>query len=260
MTMAHDSSSTSLATHEKLPIVTALVGVTLIAWIYLFRLAGEMENMGAAEMMQLQPWAVSDFILMFFMWAVMMVGMMVPAATPTTLVYAAVARKAARQGTPVAATGTFVAGYLVMWGLFSIGATLAQWGLERGALLSAMMVSASPMLGAGLLVAAGTYQLTPMKSACLRHCRSPAYFIAEQWRTGIMGAFRMGMHHGLFCLGCCWMLMGLLFVGGVMNLAWIAIIATFVLLEKLVPAGPVGGRVAGGAMIATGIIMLFVGR
>ena len=260
MTMAHDSLSTSLPTRDKLPIVAALVGVTLLAWIYLFRLVGSMGDVGTAEMMQLQPWTVSDFMLMFFMWAVMMVGMMVPSATPTTLIYAAVARKAERQGTPVAATGTFVAGYLVMWSLFSIGATLAQWGLERGALLSPMMVSASPFLGAGLLVAAGTYQLTPMKSACLRHCRSPAHFIAQQWRTGILGAFRMGMHHGLFCLGCCWLLMGLLFVGGVMNLAWIAIIAVFVLLEKLGPAGPLGGRVAGGAMIATGIITLFVGR
>ena len=169
-------------------------------------------------MVQLHAWSAMHFGMMFAMWAVMMVGMMLPSATPTTLVYAAVARKAERDGQSVASTSVFVAGYLTMWTLFSLGATLAQWALEAAALLSPMMVSTSPLLGGALLVVAGLYQFTPLKEACLEHCRSPAHFIAESWRPGTGGAFRMGIEHGAFCLGCCWVLMLLLFVGGVMNL------------------------------------------
>ena len=166
-----------------------------------------------------------------------MTGMMLPSATPATLVYTAVARKAAREGTPVAPVAAFVTGYLFMWTLFSLGATLAQWGLERAALLSPMLVSTSPVLGASLLIAAGVYQLTPWKEACLEHCQSPVQFISQHWRSGGWGAFRMGLEHGAFCLGCCWVLMGLLFFGGVMNLVWIAGITLFVLLEKVLPFG-----------------------
>jgi len=190
---------------------------------------------------------------MFWMWAVMMVGMMVPTAAPMTLVYAAVARKAARQGTKVAPTAAFVAGYVAMWTLFSLGATLAQWGLDSAALLSPMMVSNSPKLGAALLFAAGVYQLTPWKDSCLEHCRAPAHFISANWRPGVAGAFRMGVVHGAYCLGCCWILMGLLFLGGVMNLLWIAAITLFVLLEKILPAGALAGRIAGLAMIAAAL-------
>lgn len=147
---------------------------------------------------------------MGLMWAVMMVGMMIPSAAPMTLIYATVARKAARQGTLLAPTAVFVLGHLGIWTLFSVGATLAQWALHEAALLSPMMVTNSAGLGAGLLVAAGVYQLTPMKNRCLDHCRSPAHFISQHWRPGTFGAFRMGLEHGLFCLRCCWVLMGLL--------------------------------------------------
>jgi predicted metal-binding membrane protein len=187
-------------------ILCGLAGTVLIAWVYLLLEADRMEAsmaggamgggmtqaMGGA-MMQLRPWSAVDFALMFAMWAVMMVGMMVPSAAPMALVYAAVARKASRQGESLAPTAVFVTGYVVMWTLFSAGATLLQWGLERAALLSPMMVSTSPALGGGLLIAAGVYQLTPLKDACLRHCRSPAYFISEHWRPGRGGAFRMGL-------------------------------------------------------------------
>jgi len=122
-----------------------------------------------------------------------------------------------------------------------------------------MLVSSSPALGAALLIGAGLYQLTPMKDACLAHCRSPAHFIAEHWRAGPLGALRMGALHGAYCLGCCWLLMGLLFFGGVMNLLWIAAITLFVLIEKLVPYGRSGGRLAGLGMIAAGIGVLVVG-
>ncbi|MGI9590626.1 MAG: DUF2182 domain-containing protein [Myxococcota bacterium] len=209
-------------------------------------------------MMGLQPWTPAHFAMMFAMWVIMMTGMMLPSATPTALVYAAVARKASREGTPVAPVAAFVAGYLLMWTLFSLGATVTQWGLERAALLSPMLVASTPALGGALLVAAGVYQLTPLKDVCLEHCRSPAHFIAERWRPGKLGALRMGAEHGAYCLGCCWVLMGLLFFGGVMNLLWIAAIALFVLLEKVVPHGGGGGRWAGVGMIVAGALV-FVG-
>jgi len=211
---------------------------------------------GMQAMLGVRAWTWTDAGLMFLMWTVMMVGMMVPSAAPMTLLYGAVARKAAAQGSPLAPTAVFVAGYLSMWALFSAAATAAQWGLERAALLSPAMVATSPALGAALLIAAGIYQLTPLKRACLRHCRSPAHFLSGHWRDGTAGAFGMGLEHGAYCLGCCWVLMGLLFVGGVMNLLWIAAIALFVLVEKLVPHGAGGGRLAGIAMIAAGAIVL----
>lgn len=207
-------------------------------------------------MMGLRSWDVANFGMMFSMWAIMMAGMMLPSASPTTLIYAAVARKASRAGMPVAPTAAFVVGYLTIWTLFSLAATLAQWILESMALLSPRMVSTSPVLGAGLLVAAGIYQLTPFKDACLEHCRSPAHFIAEHWRPGTAGAFRMGVVHGAYCLGCCWILMGLLFFGGVMNLLWIAAITLFVLLEKVLPFGAGGGRLAGIGMILSGVLVM----
>jgi predicted metal-binding membrane protein len=184
----------------------------------------------------------------------MMVAMMVPTAVPMTLLYAAVARKAAAQHSPVAPAFVFVAGYAAMWAVFGLAATTTQWGLDRAALLSPMMVSRSAWLGAVLLIAAGVYQLTPLKNACLRNCRAPAHFLSRYWRAGRPGAFRMGVRLGAYCLGCCWILMGLLFVGGVMNLTWIAAITVFVLLEKTVPFGVNGGRAAGAAMILTGAL------
>ena len=211
---------------------------------------------GMAGMAALREWGPSDFGLMFLMWAVMMVGMMVPTATPMALIYASVARKAASQGAVLAPTAAFVSGYVAIWCAFSLAATLLQWQLHRAALLSPMMVLNSGTLGAGLLIVAGLYQMTPLKEACLRHCRSPMHFIAEHWRTGTLGAVRMGFEHGVYCLGCCWILMLLLFVGGVMNLLWIALITAFVLLEKVAARGAAGGRVAGVAMVTVGVVIL----
>jgi predicted metal-binding membrane protein len=245
----------ALPRRDRIAVLTALVGVTALAWVYLWILAVRMESMDMGAM-AIRPWSVVDFALMFAMWAVMMVGMMVPSATPITLVYAAVARKAEGQGTPVAPTFCFVAGYVAAWTFFSAMATIAQWALDQAALLSPRMVSSSSWLGAAVLVAAGVYQMTPAKSACLEHCRAPAHFIAQHWRPGAAGAFRMGLVHGAFCLGCCWALMGLLFVGGVMNLLWIAAIMLFVLGEKLLPWGGHAGRWSGVAMIAAGIGMV----
>ena len=211
--------------------------------------------------MILRPWTMVDGVFMFLMWAIMMVGMMLPSAAPMTLLYAGMVCKAERQGTPMAPTAAFVAGYLAMWCLFSVGATLAQWGLHEAAMLSPMMVANSQVLGAALLMMAGVFQLTPWKAVCLDHCRSPAHFIAQHWRSGASGAFRLGLHHGAFCLGCCWALMGLLFVGGVMNLLWIAGITIFVFLEKVLPVGVWANRFgwfAGFGLILSGIGVLVI--
>ncbi len=227
--------------------------------VYLLRMSATMDPSAPVEMMQVRPWEPVDFGLVLLMWTIMMVGMMVPTAAPMTLTYAAVARKAARDQTPVPPTMVFAAGYVVLWTLFSVLATLAQWGLDQAAVLSPVMVTTSPALGAGLLIVAGTYQLTPFKRACLDHCRSPAHFLSAHWKQGIRGAFRMGMEHGAFCVGCCWALMGLLFVGGVMNLLWVAAIAFFVLLEKVMPQGRLASGVTGGALILAGVAMLALG-
>jgi predicted metal-binding membrane protein len=203
-----------------------------------------------------QPWTATEFGLRLAMWAVMMVAMMVPTAAPMTLMYAAVARKAAAQHNPLAPTSVFVTGYVAMWTIFSLVATVAQYVLDQATLLSPMMVSTSAGFGATLLIAAGIYQLTPLKNACLRNCRTPAQFLSRYWRTGNLGALRMGLRLGAYCVGCCWILMGLLFVGGVMNLLWIAAIAIFILLEKTLPFGDVSGRIAGVAMILVGGLSL----
>jgi predicted metal-binding membrane protein len=204
----------------------------------------------------MQPWTATEFVLRLAMWAVMMVAMMVPTAAPMTLLYAAVARKAAARHNALAPTFIFVAGYMAMWTIFSLVATVAQHALEQAALLSPMMSSRSAVFGAAVLIAAGVYQFTPFKDACLRSCRAPAHFLSRHWRAGNLGAFGMGLRLGAYCVGCCWILMGLLFVGGVMNLLWIAAIAIFVLLEKTIPFGDVSGRFAGAAMIVVGALGL----
>jgi predicted metal-binding membrane protein len=244
-----ETAAASLRSRERIAILAAIAATTAIAWAWLVAMAGM--PMGA-----LHAWSAGHAAMMFAMWAVMMVGMMLPSATPMTLVYAQVARKAAREGSVLPPTAVFVAGYLLAWTAFGLAATAAQWALDRAALLSPLLVSTSPRLGAALLVAAGLYQLTPWKGACLRHCRAPAHFFARHFRSGALGALRLGLHHGLYCLGCCWALMGLLFVGGVMNLLWVAAIALFVLLEKVMPRGLDGGRLFGGALVALGLLLL----
>jgi predicted metal-binding membrane protein len=190
------------------------------------------------------------------MWAVMMVAMMLPGAMPTILMFQHAVRNDPEARTPARRTFEFAAGYVVAWSGFSVVATLLQWALAQAALLSPMMVSASPWLGGAVLIAAGLYQWTPFKQACLRHCRSPLAFLVEHWQPGMPGAFRLGLRHGLHCVGCCWALMLLLFVGGVMSLLWIAGITAFVLLEKLAPYGAQGGRLSGVALLLLGAWVL----
>jgi predicted metal-binding membrane protein len=186
----------------------------------------------------------------------MMVAMMLPSAAPTILLVASVLRRRREHASPAAPTVVFVAGYLVVWMGFSGAAALAQWGLHQAALLSPAMASTSPVLGGILLLIAGVYQWLPVKSACLAHCRSPLAFLGRHWREGSCGALVLGVRHGLYCLGCCWALMTLLFVAGVMNLLWVAAIAALALVEKVVPTGPWLGRVAGLTLASWGLWML----
>jgi predicted metal-binding membrane protein len=184
------------------------------------------------------------------MWAVMMVGMMLPSAAPTILLFAALERK--RTGQAYGRTTLFVGGYFIVWGLFSIVAAAAQFLLFNAGWMSIEMTVTSGIAGGALFILAGLYEFSPLKSRCLAHCRSPIEWIPRHYRAGGLGAFRMGAEHGVYCAGCCWMLMLLLFVGGVMNLLWIATLAAVVLVEKLLPRGPIAGRIAGGTFVAFG--------
>ena len=241
---------------DLLTIVGSLTGVTVLAWIYLFSVAGDMSGAG---MLGGPVWDASYFVMMFLMWSIMMVGMMLPSVIPTVLVYATVARKTREQDRPAAPTVVFVLGYVLLWILFSLAASGAQWGLSELALLSPAMISNNSWLTAALLVAAGIYQWLPIKNQCLSHCQSPVEFISTRWAAGTTGALKMGIRHGVFCLGCCWVLMLLLFVGGVMNLIWIAVLAVFVLLEKVLPFGAAAGRWLGVVLILGGVVVAAIG-
>ena len=245
-----------LLRRDRLVVAAGLAGVILLCWAYLLLGAGmpmDPMSMGGA-MAGLAPmvWSPSYALLMVIMWAVMMAAMMLPSAAPMILLFATIDRKRHQDGALHGRTWIFASGYVAVWVGFSIVATALQWQLERAALLSPMMASTSVLFGGIVLVAAGLYQLTPLKQACLKHCRSPLDFILHHWRAGMGGAAAMGLAHGVYCLGCCWMLMALLFVGGIMNLLWIAAIAAFVLIEKTAPAGHWLGRAAGLGLIAWG--------
>lgn len=257
--MADRSSLEAVLKRDRALVLAGLVAISMLAWTYLVYLAWEMPRMEMAmdmAMPHLQAWGAVDFILMFAMWSVMMIAMMVPSASPMILTYAAVNRRRHEKKETFVSTGTFLLGYLLVWMGFSAVATLAQWGLHTAALLSPMMVSTSPVFGGVLLVAAGIFQWTPLKYTCLTRCRSPLGFFMTEWRDGSWGALRMGLRHGVDCVGCCWVLMALLFVAGVMNLLWIAAIAALVLIEKVLPHGEVVGRVAGGVLALAGFILI----
>jgi predicted metal-binding membrane protein len=209
--------------------------------------------------MVMPPRGTTELLLLFAMWWVMMVGMMLPGVSPVILTFATVNRNRAARGEPYVPSALFTAGYLLAWVGFSLAATLVQEGLERAALLSPMdMTTNSRLLGGLLFLAAGLYQFTPVKLACLRLCRSPLDFVVNHWRDGPGGALRMGLTHGLYCLGCCWVLMLLLFVGGVMNLLWVSFLGVVVLVEKL-SAGPWMGRIGGALMMIYGAWLLAMG-
>jgi predicted metal-binding membrane protein len=246
----------SLLRGERFVVLLALIGVTAIAWLYLFVARQDMDmsmpgmdDMSDMAMPFAAPWV-------FAMWWVMMLGMMLPSAAPMILTFTALERRKREREQPYVPTAMFVAGYLIVWGGFSLAATAAEWALQQGALLSPMLGLVSSVLGGVVFILAGIYQFTPLKNVCLRHCRSPFTFVLNHWRDGWGGALHMGVSHGIYCLGCCWVLMALLFAVGVMNLLWVAAIAAFVFAEKLLPGGVWAGRIGGGAMAAFGVWLL----
>ena len=257
--MYNDTSLEVLLKRDRIIVISGIAGVSILAWAYMFYLAWGIMNMDMGiemSMPQMQSWGALDFILTFVMWTVMMVAMMVPSASPMVLMFATINRNRRGQQSPFVPTGVFLLGYLIAWAWYSALATLGQWGLHTAALLSPTMVNASPILGGALLLTAGIFQFTPLKYACLTRCRSPLGFLLNEWREGTRGALVMGLRNGNFCVVCCWALMSLMFVVGVMSLLWMAIIAAFVLVEKVAPGGLWVSRISGLLFIVWGAWML----
>jgi predicted metal-binding membrane protein len=254
---------------DRLIVLGGLLAIVGLAWVFVLEGAGTGMSVRAMTTWQFPPpviahdnatWPTRYWLIMLLMWWVMMIAMMTPSAAPMVLLYARVARHAReqRQVPPtVVATAWFVLGYLMSWLAFSAAAVSAQWALERLGLLHMMMMwSLHKWLSATLLIMAGVYQLSPLKSICLGACRSPAQFLSRHWREGQAGAVRLGMMHGLYCVGCCWLLMALLFAGGVMNVLWIAGLAVLVLIEKVAPYGRQVAGVAGALAIVAGLCVI----
>jgi len=249
----------SLLKRDRLLIIAGLIGLTALAWGYMIHEASAMTLTGVCCCAGLKmsgpdtnAWSVATVVPLFLMWSEMMVAMMLPSAAPMILTFAMVNRKRREQEGPFVPAGIFALGYLAIWTAFSALAATGQWTLHGAALLSPVMASTSPFLAGLLLIVAGVFQFTPIKNACLAHCRSPLSFLLTDWREGTRGAFLMGLKHGAYCAGCCWILMALLFVVGVMNMWWVAIIAVFVLLEKIAPKELYLGKVAGALLVGWG--------
>jgi predicted metal-binding membrane protein len=242
------------------PALVLLVVLPLVSWAWILVMARDMYGpmTGASAWMMTAVWDVPHLALLWAMWAVMMAGMMLPSASPLLLLYGRLARNAAAGDAESASRRLYAlaAGYLVVWAVFSLGATALQRFLAAYLLVTPMMEAASPLVGGILLLIAGAYQLTPLKQVCLRTCQSPLGFLMGRWRGGWRGAFRLGLEHGVLCVGCCWALMLLLFAGGVMNLAVIAALTVFVAFEKLTPFGARGANISGVLLIAAGVWML----
>jgi predicted metal-binding membrane protein len=245
----------SLLLRDRWLVGGALTVTVALCWAWIVPMARDMYGTmtGPSAWMMTGRWDFSHWVLLFAMWVVMMAGMMLPSAAPTLLLYARVVRTCSNGEQVRARVYAFAGGYLLVWMAFSIAATILQRVLSNLLLLTPMMAARDHTVGGALLVIAGLYQLTPLKNSCLQACRSPAAFISNHWKRGIAGGFRLGLDHGAYCLGCCWALMLLLFVGGVMNLWWIGTLTVVILLEKLAPLGAHGGRLFGLLLIAFGV-------
>jgi predicted metal-binding membrane protein len=240
----------SLLLRDRLLVGTALAVAIALSWAWIVPMARDMYGSmkGASSWMMTGTWDFTHLFLLFAMWAVMMAGMMLPSAAPALFLYGGVIRRSGDAARAASHVYAFAAGYLLVWTAYSLLATVLQRLLARWLLISPMMDARDARFGGALLIAAGLYQFTPFKRACLASCRHPVEFIVRHWKPGLWGGFYLGTAHGLYCLGCCWALMMLLFVGGVMNLWWIAALTLFVLLEKAAPFGEKGGRYSGLAM------------
>jgi predicted metal-binding membrane protein len=265
--LTRDSALGAALRRDRLIALAALLLIISLAWAWLLQESARMAAMDSAamadvrmnHMLMMSPhftaWSGALALYLFGMWFVMMIGMMLPSASPLLLLYMGVARHAAGSGHRFASAAWFLAGYLCAWALFSAAATLAQWALESAAMMTPAMSAASPTLGAAVLIGAGVYQWLPAKDACLARCRAPMSYIQQHGGLPPEGGLGLvlGLRHGLYCVGCCWALMLLLFVFGVMNLLWIAGLMVYVLAEKLLPASRLLSRIAGLAAITAGV-------
>jgi predicted metal-binding membrane protein len=249
-----------LAPRDRRLISVCIALAVALAWGYLVYLQRRMSStpndtmMAQMAAMTNVPWTAADVLFTFVMWAVMMVGMMTGSAAPVLLLFGNAHAKRGDRHVP-RLVAMFALGYVGVWIAFSAAAALAHWALHGAAMLSPEMAASSPRLGGAILIGAGAYQLTRFKGACLAQCRSPIGFLMNHWRDGPTGALRMGWHHGLHCLGCCWALMCLLFIVGVMNLAWVAVLTAFVLAEKIGPGGAIVARAGGALMLGIGALL-----
>lgn len=253
-------SYTAVAKRDRVLVFCALIVLAALAWAYTVHLGLQHGKMVSTLAMPMaMHWTATDFVFMLLMWAVMMFAMMLPSVTPTVMIYGRVREKREAAGRPFAPTGTFVTGYLLAWTGFSFVATIVNWWLHTDGAMTSMMGKVAPFAAGLLLIGAGVFQLTPVKDACLEHCRSPMSFLMLHWREGISGAMIMGLHHGAYCLGCCWMLMLLLFALGVMNLPWVALLTVVVLAEKTLPYGRAISRFMGLLLIGWGAWLITSG-
>jgi predicted metal-binding membrane protein len=253
---------TKVLRQDRAIVIAGAAAISVLGWSYLVYEGWAMQHMDLASvaMPSTGVWGLADLLMIFAMWTIMMIAMMGPSVTPLLLTFATINRSRHAQGRVFVSAWVFLAGYVASWTGFSFVATLAQWGLHNLELISPMMVGTSPVLGSLVLTSAGIYQWTPFKYACLKHCRAPLQFLLSCWRDGNVGAFLMGMRHGAYCLGCCWLLMAVLFAVGVMNLAWITALSVFVLLEKVIPRGLFVARTAGVVLMGCGGWLALSGR
>ena len=249
-----------LLKRDRLVITGGLFFITLLSWLYIIYLYRQMVYMDMNALFFAMPmtpkWTPTDFILLLLMWLVMMIAMMTPSVAPLILVFAKVNRERKRQNHPFVNAGYLITGYFLVWAAFSVAATSLQWLLQQIAWLNPEMKTTNKILGGIILILTGIFQFTPLKKTCLTYCRSPLNFVLLHWKEGKQGALKMGIANGFYCLGCCWLLMAVLFVAGIMNLLWVALIALFVLVEKISQDIKWIPYVAGLALIAYGILFL----
>lgn len=240
---------------DYLLVFILLIFVILISWIYIFNLSNSAGSMNEMSMAQSNRWVLSDFIAAFAMWSVMMNAMMLPSAMPMILIFSTVNKKRQESGSSFVRTWIFVLGYVIIWISFSFGSSLLQFFMRNLSLISDQLKLINPFASGIVLVVAGIYQFTPLKDICLKNCQSPLGFVLRFWKEGKAGAILMGIIHGIYCIGCCWFLMILLFVGGIMNLLLIFVIALFVFLEKIIKTKYLS-RAAGILLILAGIAII----
>jgi len=244
---------------DRAVLITGIVLIAALAWVYTIREANAMYAMHAGMDMSGHvdiSWSTEAAIYNLTMWVVMMIAMMTPSIAPAVLLFAKHSRTQQAAGRPYVPASAFLAGYLLVWTAFSVVATAAHWLLEKYGFLTMMMEPSSAKIAGVILIVAGVFQFTPLKHACLKHCRGPLDVIMHGWKPGVLGALSTGVWHGAYCTGCCWALMLLLFAAGVMNIMWVALISIFVLIEKLAPRAEVIARIGGVVLIAAGVWML----